>query len=91
MFALFGDWALRKTVGNGFERNSNHTLRNFFLKKKEANTLSSDSKRCDVQARVVQGGESVTAHSVKGQKKWDQQAWEVLSDALVVASLLSSH
>ena len=44
-----------------------------------------------MQARVVQGGESVKAHSVKGQKKWDQQGREVLSDALVVASLLSSH
>ena len=45
MFTLFGERALRKTVGNDFERNSNHTLRNFFAKKKkQANTLSSEFK-----------------------------------------------
>ena len=30
--------------------------------------ISSDSMRCDVQSRIVQGGESGKAHPVKGQK-----------------------
>ena len=31
------------------------------------------SQRCDVPARIVQGGEGGKAHSVKSQKKWEHK------------------